>query len=212
MGQGRITENFSTEYLSYLLESNRTEARRLILDQFKHNIPIEHTYFGIEKTMYKIGQMWQRNEITVANEHLASAIVHQNVMECYQYVINQKPKKGRVITCTTQEELHDLGIKLVNHILEYQGYDVIYLGNKLPIKDAIPFFKKENPDYIAISVTIYTHVHHAKELIDKIKNEPQLKDSKIIIGGYCFKQNPSLLKLLNYDCYIEDITDLVTKI
>lgn len=208
----RQLEDFSTTYLNYLLASDRVSINRLVQEKIQNNTAPEKIYQGVEKAMYQIGKLWQTNQITIADEHLATAIASENIMYTYQYIVNNQSKNGHVVSFAVENELHDLGIKMINHMFEYHGFNVTYLGNNLPVREAISFLKQNVPDYIAISVTIYTHIQFAKKLIDQMKLEEKLKDCKVIIGGYCFKENQSLLNLVKYDYYFENINGLLKEI
>lgn len=202
---------FSEQYLTYILASDKQAAFDLVKDELTQGARVEDLYRGIEDAMYEIGRKWYRNEISIAHEHLASAITQWVLMAAFPQQIHDLPleKKKKVISFTVAGNNHDLGIKMVNDILESRGFGVTYLGANLPVTGALDFIKSESPDYILISVALPVNVPYAKDAIHKLKQEEELKETKVIAGGDCFKQYPSLLDKLDYDYYASDLDEFM---
>lgn len=58
-----------------LLEGNRFECEKVVKDFRKSNLSIIVLYEEIfKKSLYRIGKMWEYNKISVAVEHMATAI------------------------------------------------------------------------------------------------------------------------------------------
>ena len=64
------------QYVAAQLAGDRRSAMRLIIDQgLGRNVPLPTLYLDvIQAAQYRIGELWQHNRITVAQEHLATAI------------------------------------------------------------------------------------------------------------------------------------------
>lgn len=58
---------------------------------FKNQIPVQYLYENIiKKSLYEVGELWESNKITVATEHLASAIVEAILNELYFTIVGGK--------------------------------------------------------------------------------------------------------------------------
>ncbi|SIS47028.1 cobalamin B12-binding domain-containing protein [Salimicrobium flavidum] len=201
---------FSEQYLKHILDSDKQGVFELVKQELDDGVPVEDLYKGIEEAMYEIGRMWHKNEISIAHEHLATAITQWVLMAAFPQFGHNTPERGKkVVSFTVAGNNHDLGIKMVNDILESKGFPVIYLGTNLPVTGALEFINREAPDYILVSVALPVNVPYAKEAISTLKQSEELKETKIIAGGYCFKQFPALLEKLDYDYYASDLKDFI---
>ena len=88
-----------------------------------------------QKSLYRVGELWESNRISVAKEHLATAItegllnlVYPKLFEPEQY------RKGRtiLISCTANE-FHQIGGKMVADVCELNGWDSHFLGANTPV-------------------------------------------------------------------------------
>jgi len=205
-----LLDNFSERYLDTLLEPNNLAARTLVKETLTKQSSAFRVYKGIELAMHRIGKLWQINQISVADEHVATAITQECLIYCYEHILLNNKNNGRsVISFTVEEELHDVGMNMVNHLLEYHGFDVTYLGNNLPHRDTCSYLLKNKPEIIAISMALYTHFPQIQQMTQFIKNEPELSHSKVLIGGYGFRHNKELLNVIEYDYYAENIDELL---
>jgi methanogenic corrinoid protein MtbC1 len=73
------------EYLDNILTGKRNDALNLILDAFHSGYPIPGIYMDIfQESLYEIGRLWESNKITVADEHLGTAITQFVMSNLYQ--------------------------------------------------------------------------------------------------------------------------------
>ncbi len=78
--------------------------------------------------MRMIGGFWEQDRISVADEHLATAISHAIAARLFRHLLQGEARsRDRVILATTQGEHHVLGMRMVADVLEGVGYDVMYL-------------------------------------------------------------------------------------
>src|ERR671914_181512 len=75
---------------------------------------------------------WPGNRLTVAHEHVATAI-SQLVMALAYSALPRGPSNGRrALVACVDDELHDLGARMAADFFEMGGFDVRYLGANLP--------------------------------------------------------------------------------
>jgi methanogenic corrinoid protein MtbC1 len=79
----------------------------------------------------------------------------------------------------------------------------------MPDNHLITSIKENDPDVLAISVTIPLHISKAKKLIGKLREDPELEGLKIIVGGYPFKIVPDLWKKIGADASPGSATDAI---
>ena len=88
---------------------------------------------------------------------------------------------GKMILCTVQDDLHDIGKNIVKAMLETAGFEVIDLGVDTPVQKIVDTAKENNIHIIALSGVLTLAIDSMKKTVDAV-HEAGL-DAKIIVGG-----------------------------
>lgn len=176
-----------TDFLKALLSGNRAKCSEISADLLNKNLSIKELYEKIIKqALYDIGELWETGRISVATEHLASAIVEANLNEQYYKVISNTIKTNKtVVAACVENEYHQIGIKMVSDIFEMNGWNAHFLGANTPTNELISFIKEIKPDLLAISLSIYFHLPTLEYMIKAIQDE--IPNLPILIGGQGFR-------------------------
>ena len=170
------------EFLNGLLVGNRLLCSEIINKLVNEKVRINDIYENIIRAaLYDVGDYWERGEISVASEHMASAIVESILNELYSKIISKSRMDNTVVACSVENEAHQIGIKMVADIFEIHGWNVHFLGANTPLKDLIKFIEIVNPKIVALSVSIYFHINMLEEMIERIR--VLFSQTLIIVGG-----------------------------
>jgi methanogenic corrinoid protein MtbC1 len=181
------TEIDNFDFLQALLEGNRCECSRIVHSHLKNKIIVHDLYEKvIRKSLYEVGKLWERNQISVATEHLASAIVEALLNELYMTVDNNDKGVGKVIVSCVENEHHQIGIKMVSDIFELNGWSSFFLGANTPTNELMSFTQYIKPDLLAISLTIYSNISILEKMIRKINED--IPNLSILVGGQAFQR------------------------
>lgn len=198
------------ELLESLLRGDKKLFFNLIqnsLGKFDNNIflLIENL---INPLLYKIGQMWQLNEINVAKEHLATSIVDEVVNYFSKIDFSNNTNRLKIITSTVGEETHNLGIKIVGNFLENNGFSVKNLTSKLSKKDLINSIYELNPDVVLLSITLSSNIALLHEIVKELKENSDLFTGKIVVGGQGLDTSSGTITIKEADFYSKNLEDL----
>jgi MerR family transcriptional regulator, light-induced transcriptional regulator len=134
----------------------------------------------VKPAMYRIGDLWEKNQITVADEHLATASLKYFLASMFTpYEVSERHPKG-LLFCIEGEQ-HSLGLELTNEIFKEQHWNTRYLGANVPVKDAVTFVQAWKPQAVAISIGMTTSISLLKKCLEEI--EKVQPDITILIGG-----------------------------
>ncbi len=187
----------SKEFLALLIAGNRFACSEFIRE-YSQTLTVQELYEDIiKKALYEVGELWENNKISVATEHLASSIVEAILNEHYSKIISEKRINKKVVVACIEREYHQIGIKMISDVFEMNGWNSYFLGANTPIHDLIAFVRKINPDFLAISLSIYFHLPLLENMIQEFKEEfPELT---ILVGGQAFTHGgqDTLLKYPN---------------
>jgi len=196
------------EYKNALLAGDKRTCKSIIDRLIEQNADILFVYQEFfQRSLYEIGELWERNEISVAREHLATSIT-SNLMTLFYPIIFSAEKTGEkvIVTCLANE-YHQIGAKMVADVFEISGWDSYFLGANTPAKELLKFIHEHEPDILAVSLAIYSNYPRLTELLDLIINEyPHLP---ILVGGQAFKwTSEDILQKYNRVKYIASIEHL----
>jgi methanogenic corrinoid protein MtbC1 len=196
-------------YLAAQLAGDRREALRLLVDEgLLRGVPLQDIHLKIiQPAQYEIGRLWQENRISVAQEHLATAISQLALSHLYRH-LPRDPSNGKVIMVSCVEgELHEVGARMASDFLEMAGFDVRFLGANVPTSHLVQMVKQQTPDLLALSVSMTYHLPALRTALDQVRTAaPRLP---IAVGGLAFSWVPGLERELGVSFHGKDARELV---
>lgn len=190
-------DTFSIEEKEELLTKLRAQLYRyLIKGDFDSTKQLYDTYSlasGIpsffEKiltpVMYQIGDMWAKNQLGIADEHVASNIANTLVK-----MINSKytdmPTKKKIVICVPEGEEHNLGANILETHLSSIGHRVYNLTPTEPHDSIVNFIGSTKPDSVIVSITLEDNIKPGQRLVKKILDR---FDVPVYVGGQGIKND-----------------------
>ena len=166
-------------------------------------------YFEVfAPSMVMIGTLWEQNEITVAEEHIATAITERLIAILSPSFSLQHPDpsqvqvRGTVMLGCVAGERHVLGLRMLADLFREQNWRVLDLGADVPIADWVGLAKRYEADVVAIATTATRFVSSVQTLIRELKTA--LPTVTILVGGAVFDQDPELWQVVGADLYRRD--------
>ncbi|MBC7897703.1 MAG: MerR family transcriptional regulator, partial [Cytophagaceae bacterium] len=77
--------------------------------------------------LHRVGDEWHAGRLTIAHEHLASAAVHDILVETMR-ALARDARDARVVVATPAGDRHAIGAALAGAAAAAEGWGVIYLG------------------------------------------------------------------------------------
>ncbi len=103
-----------------------------VLSRAFANYPMKDVlYHVLQRGLAEIGMLWFEKKATIQQEHFASALALQRL----HALIADAPSptlNGKVLVGGTIDEVHEFAPLMVNLLLRYRGWEVIYLGPNVP--------------------------------------------------------------------------------
>ena len=182
-----LADALRREYLQEILAGRRKTALDIIMDAYRGGYPIPDIYMEIfQEALYEIGRLWESNRISVANEHMGTAITQYVMSNLYQHLEISDEKRGRFVMTGVQDELHQVGANMVADILEADGWDTVFLGTNVPEEGVIQSIRQHQADLFGISSTMLFNIPKVIRLVEAVRRE--FGDSvRIMLGGSAFK-------------------------
>lgn len=155
----------------------------------------------LQPVMYDVGNLWEAGKLSVASEHLATAITGRVISTLYANLSMPAPTKGLAVITSAPGERHEMGGWMISDLLELSGWRVKYLGADTPAKDIVHCVQEELPTVLMLSATMPFHIPHVADLIQKIRGRQELAPLHIMVGGGAFNQSEENWKQVGADAW-----------
>lgn len=154
----------------------------------------------ITRAQRRIGELWRASRVTIAQEHMASAIAEMALAQIHAHLPRADPNGRRATVACVEGELHSLGARLLASVLDLDGFEVRFLGANVPTSALVRDVASTCPDAVCLSVgsslTIPSLVRAVRQL-----REEQGNHLLIAGGGQAFSFAPSLHRNLSLDVH-----------
>ncbi len=183
-------ERLNTQLQAALLDYDERRAERILGEAFAL-YPLDDVFFKlVQPVMVEIGEQWHQGKVSVTVEHFATQFVRRKLSSILNtYSISEG--RGLLIVGCAPSEQHDLGALLLAVLLVRHGWQVIYLGPQVPLKDLLDTIQRLQPDMVCLSATT---TETALELVEigKVITRLTPPSPYFGFGGRAFVVNPRI--------------------
>ena len=138
----------------------------------------------ITPAMIRVGELWESRAICVADEHLASSISQRALIRLFARLSAgpARPRsRERVLLAAVDGQRHVLGLRMVADVLEGAGFDVLDLGESVPVPSLLDSVAQHRPAVVGLAYGIASDV---SSLADSIWAIHELAaETRIMLGG-----------------------------
>lgn len=203
-----ISDAIYYHYLNALLDGDKAECVRIVADLLEKGEDIKDIYTDIfQKSMYRIGYLWEHDRTSIANEHQATKVTESLLSLVYPKIIEKEKIDKKVVVTCVDKEFHEIGPKIVSDFFELNGWHSIFLGSNTPQNEILNIIDNEKPDVVGISNTFYMNIARLLKLVEKISEK--FPNQEVIIGGQAFDdESAKTLQNFNNVHFIPTIHEL----
>jgi len=201
-------------------KSKQQLYKKLTVGDIENSVKIYEEYIKIfnesdffdkilRPVMYKIGEDWANDKISIATEHVASNIAQTLVKIIMDRVISSGNKK-KILICVPLGEEHHLGCDVLETYLSIKGFKVYNIGTSIPTESILSFIQNNKPDIILISITLEDNIGAGQRLVKKIREQYKIP---VLIGGYAIQtqKTPKFEGDVICDIKLEEIPRMLRK-
>jgi len=200
------------QYLKQQLLGDRRAALQFIEAALHEGASVDQVRCRIiQDAQREIGRLWQEDRITIAQEHMATAISQLALAHLFQRSEFRGRVNKKVIIACIPGEHHEFPARLLADALDVAGFDVRFLGADVPLDSLTRAIESERPDVVALSMTMLFHLPSLREAVTAVRaiKQPGLL---IAIGGSLFESSPSLAAGVAADLVATDAEDFISQL
>jgi MerR family transcriptional regulator, light-induced transcriptional regulator len=177
----KVARHLSRTFQDALGIADAAGAERVARQALSEGMSVAALYQRvIAPALWRIGELWEQGEISVADEHLATALTHQVMAGIYGPSLGHEVMPGRVMLAAVEREHHALGLRMAADVIELEGYETVYLGADVPTDDLLGAIASRSPDLVALGATM---PHSAAALEHAIAEIHRADPSLIVLFG-----------------------------
>jgi methylmalonyl-CoA mutase cobalamin-binding domain/chain len=158
----------------------------------------------VQPSLYHIGEEWQANRVSVAREHMATAIA-LSIMTTG--LLRSRPAAmigKRVLLACVAGNFHTVGLRMVADAFQLAGWDVQYLGADVPSAAIIGQVAEWQAHLVGLSVAFAQQLPIAKQVIAQLAEHFGSSRPAVIIGGLAINRFSRLADLVGADAFSPD--------
>ena len=143
-------------YAEALLSGDEVAAELAIRDALRARLSTaEIDEQIIAPALWLVGELWQRKEISIAEEHIATEIsIRVLALQREAARLASQRREHLVMLATPSGEQHVVALRMVHNLLREGGYDALMLGADVPPRALAGAARRHQPDVLCLSATM----------------------------------------------------------
>jgi MerR family transcriptional regulator, light-induced transcriptional regulator len=205
-------ERLAAKYLVAILEGDRREASRLILEAADEGRSVSDLYLSVlQPAQEELGRMWLLGEINVAEEHFATATTRLIMAQLHGREACRTAHGKTLVAAAVAGNQHDLGIQMVADMFETAGWRVIQLGANVPAEDLAQAVEFYQADLVAIAISLAAQWPALGDAISAVRASQRGTAVKILVGGCAVAGIAELAKSRGADGFAANALEAVAQ-
>lgn len=180
-----VPETFFEDYFQALLAGDSDRCFSIIQTWLSQEGTILEIYEELfQRSLYQVGDLWSKGLLTVADEHIATAMTERLMAQLQAVMIKAESNRKRVLVSCITSDYHQIGARMAANLFELHGWESYYLGANLPIPDLLKAIERIQPAVTALSLVLRDQLKVLELTLGEIRTKhPQLP---VIVGGRAF--------------------------
>lgn len=200
---GLMTERIALRYIQAVIAGNAISGMAIVTDAVDDGLSVPEAIFRVLlPAQREVGRLWHVNEISIAEEHMVT-MTTQRLMAVLASTAERAPDRGRTaVAAAVAGNIHELGIRAISYLLEFDGWRTIYLGGDVPKSELPAAIETFDADIVLLSLALSSQVPALQRAIKEIRERAGDR-VKILVGGNGLNAAPGLWRDIGADGYAE---------
>jgi len=136
----------------------------------------------IAPAMRAVGVLWEGGAMSIAEEHLATAIGYQALTRLFPVLLGGGKRRGELVLVAGAAGAHHLlALRMVADVFEGAGFMVLFAGGDVQEEALLALVVEHQPAIVALGITMPLNAAAlARELLALRAHDPELR---LVIGG-----------------------------
>ena len=199
------------DYVAGLVAGDRRRAIAAVEAGRAAGLDLRTIYLSVlQPALREVGRRWETGAMTVAQEHLATAITQTIMSRLAGEHFQDNDGGPMLIAACVDAERHAVGLRMLCDLLELEGWTSLYLGASVPTRDLVRMVGERRPQAVALSVSLPPHLLPTQAAISDVRalGSPQ---PVVVLGGRAI-HDAALAERLGADFTARDAGEAVDRL
>jgi methanogenic corrinoid protein MtbC1 len=134
----------------------------------------------------ELGRLWERGAISVAQEHMATAVTHLAMYALYPRLFDAERLGHALVAATVPGDRHSVGLRMVSDLLQHRGWEVHYVGTSCPVPDLLDTVVESGARLLLLGASMTCHLPVLREVIEQTRADRRCDGLTVMVGGRPF--------------------------
>jgi excisionase family DNA binding protein len=201
-------EQTAGQFFEAVRRGRAGEATALLLEAHMHGAGLDTVFDAVvAPSLQRVGDLWYGEEMSVADEHLATSTAKRAVESLAASTRRAGAKAGAAVCCAAEEEMHTLPVLCAQAVLEGAGWDVRNLGGHTPFFALAEYVEKQRPALVCVSATLQRELEHNARDYAQLSAAARACGAAVVLGGEGFR-DAAVRARFPADLHAESFKDL----
>lgn len=180
----------NTTLFDLLISGCEEETANFMIGSFLQGTELTEIFDDLlSPALRRIGDLWFKGELSVAQEHLASRAAHYAVHKL-RTSLPLPEMKGKTAFCAAFEgDLHELPTYLAQVTIENEGWEVMNFGANTPLFSLGEEVAQYTPQAVCLSATYMTEIERLARDYRELRETADRLKIPLILGGRVFEED-----------------------
>lgn len=201
-------EQAAGRFFEALRRGRSGEATALLLEAHMDGAGLDTIFDAVvAPSLHRVGDLWYGEEMSVADEHLATSTAARAVESLAASTRRAGAKAGAAVCCAAEEEMHTLPVLCAQAVLEGSGWDVRNLGGHTPFFALAEYVERQRPGLVCVSATLQRELEHNARDYAQLSAAARACGARVVLGGEGFR-DAAVRARFPADLHAENFKDL----
>ncbi len=176
-------------------ELNEMKALTAALELTDQGASAFEIFEALLEGIRRVDRHYEAGEYFIADLMMAAHIMRSVMDTALVFPEEGKgPSMGKVLICTVQGDIHDLGKQVIAEILTHNGFEVVDLGVDAAPDTVVQAIRSHKPHILILSGTLQASARSIRGTIRTVEASGLRRSVRILVGGPAVKGlSPRLL-------------------
>jgi excisionase family DNA binding protein len=157
--------------------------------------------------MCRVGELWYKGELTVAEEHLATQTARSAIYKLRHVLPVPETSGDLAMCCAFESDFHELPTHLAQMAIENEGWEVMNFGANMPLYSLAEEVLHRSPAVVCLSATVFTDIERSARDYKEFREKICKLKIPVVLGGREFLDE-NVRRRFSAELYAESFAEL----
>lgn len=174
-----------SELFHSLVAGCEDEVSNILISHFLHNESLPDIFDELLcPALRRIGDLWYRGELSVAQEHLATRSALCALYKLRSVLPVPEPNGKIALCCAIEGDFHELPTHFIQLGLEQNGWEVLNFGANMPVYEFCEEVCQTDPQLVCVSTAILPDIDRLSREFKVFCEKLKRLRIPLILGGH----------------------------